>query len=287
MGPDDLVLCSGTLPRGVPFRRAAGRRGRCRFRRHLALGPRLRRGAGRRAERPRPPVHARRPRPGRGRARPGLVVAAGSGRHPHRPPSRPEEVFAFGEDELFRDGRRRGRPVAQRRRRLRWVAGASTRPRRPSPGCADRAPSTGCWCTSNGSRGRRSPTWPRPRDRAEGRPAPNGGLNVDAWHLRPLGDGRPDDLAARSRRTGSWPSSSTTARPKPRPTWWRPRSTTGTFPVRASSTWSASSGALAATGTTAPLGVEVFSDELQTQPPAEAARLAAEATRRVWEAAAR
>jgi sugar phosphate isomerase/epimerase len=42
---------------------------------------------------------------------------------------------------------------------------------------------------------------------------------------------------------------------------------------------------LAASGTTAPLGVEVFNDELQSRPAAEAARLAAQATRRVLAAA--
>ena len=42
---------------------------------------------------------------------------------------------------------------------------------------------------------------------------------------------------------------------------------------------------LAGTGTAAPLGVEVFSDELQARPAAEAAMLAARATRTVLEAA--
>ena len=42
---------------------------------------------------------------------------------------------------------------------------------------------------------------------------------------------------------------------------------------------------LDATGTTAPLGVEVFSDELQARPAAEAALLAARATRTLLEAA--
>jgi sugar phosphate isomerase/epimerase len=42
---------------------------------------------------------------------------------------------------------------------------------------------------------------------------------------------------------------------------------------------------LAATGTTAPLGVEVFNEDLQAHPAVEAALLAGQSTRRVLDAA--
>ncbi len=115
--------------------------------------------------------------------------------------------------------------------------------------------------------------------------APNGGLNVDAWHLVRSG-GRPDDLAAvpgdliLAIQLDDGPAEAE-ANLVEATLHDRDLPGEGEFDLVGLLR------ALAATGTTAPLGVEVFSDELLTRPPAEAARLAAEATRRVWEAAAR
>ena len=88
-------------------------------------------------------------------------------------------------------------------------------------------------------------------DRRNGPAPPNGGLNVDAWHLVRAGCdvGRP---GRRARGRSSSASSSTTARWPPRRTWWRPRCTTGDCPGEGEFDLVGLLRALAATGTTAP-----------------------------------
>ena len=184
MGPDDLVLCSGTLPRQVTFaERLAAALGR-RLRRRLAVGPRLRR------------------RPGRGSAATptcGRCSTTTAWRWPSstrpgggcrgRPTSTStrehdtEDVFRFGEAELFAVADAVGArsvnavdvfggtwTVGRRRRGLRRAVRPGRRartagPHRVAPVVEDPRPGHGA--------GR---SW-----RKAG--APNGGINVDAWHL--------------------------------------------------------------------------------------------------------
>jgi len=110
---------------------------------------------------------------------------------------------------------------------------------------------------------------------------PNGGLNVDAWHLVRSGPasmssarcpgphrGDPARRRAAGPRAQSGRSHLLHARALPGD---------GEFDLPAIV------GALRDTGTTAPVGVEVFSDSLHQLSPEEAARSAAQATRRVME----
>jgi sugar phosphate isomerase/epimerase len=112
---------------------------------------------------------------------------------------------------------------------------------------------------------------------------PNGGLNVDAWHLvrsgTPLSDlaavpGRLilgvqlDDGPAEAERDLVTATLHRRALPGE-----------GEFDLRGIVD------ALRATGTTAPTGVEVFSDTLHERPPSQAAQMAARSTRALLEAA--
>lgn len=111
---------------------------------------------------------------------------------------------------------------------------------------------------------------------------PNGGLNVDAWHLVRSGtrvdDLRkvPGDLIFEIQLDDG-------------PLAAEPNLVEATLHARAlpgdgEFDLPAIVGALKETGTMAPIGVEVFSDSLHRLPPVEAARSAAQATRRVMEA---
>ena len=86
----------------------------------------------------------------------------GAERHPHRPPSRQRGGVRVSARTSCSPWPMPWAPD----RSTPWTSsagrGTSTRPPRPSPGCAAERQSTGWWCTWNGSRGRRSPTWPPP-----------------------------------------------------------------------------------------------------------------------------
>ena len=159
--PGDLVLCSGTLPRTTPFR----------LRLEAAVGGGVRGGllwgrdyAAARAE-------------GYGDADivamladHGLAVAEldpawwwtpGAASFSIPPELDPIDVFRFDERELFRIGELVGARSLNAADVL-GGAGASRRPRPPSPRCATVPQTTACWCISNGWRGRGSPTSPPP-----------------------------------------------------------------------------------------------------------------------------
>ena len=101
---------------------------------------------------------------------------------------------------------------------------------------------------------------------------PNGGLMLDAWHY--FRSGADGSLSVPSRARRSWASSCATRRRHRNPSRSTPRCTSGccraTVSWRCRRCWPTSG----ATGATAPLGVEVFSDVLHALPPQEAGRLA-------------
>ena len=100
MGPDDLVLCAGTLRRG-PASPSAWPRRWGRVHGGVPVGTRLRRGPGRGPERRRPAHHARRPRTGGGGVDPAWWWLPGATEVRIPAEYDTEDVFRFGEDDLF------------------------------------------------------------------------------------------------------------------------------------------------------------------------------------------
>ena len=111
--------------------------------------------------------------------------------------------------------------------------------------------------------------------------APNGGLNVDAWHFTRAGV-KPDELAGVDGQLilgiqlDDGP-------PEPEANLVEATLHARELPGEGGFDLGAIVQALAATGTEAPVGVEVFSDRLHERPAAEAAMSAARATRGVLE----
>ena len=112
---------------------------------------------------------------------------------------------------------------------------------------------------------------------------PNGGLNIDAWHLVRSGV-TVDELrdVPGSLILGVQLDDGPL---EPEPNLIEATLHERTLPGDGAFDLSAIVRALRHTGTTAPIGVEVFSDALHALPAAEAARAAAEATRSVLGAA--
>jgi sugar phosphate isomerase/epimerase len=115
--------------------------------------------------------------------------------------------------------------------------------------------------------------------------APNGGINVDAWHLFRSGSSL-DDLALVPGRLilavqlDDGPS-------EPEPDLIDATLHHRALPGEGAFDLTGLLSTLMATGTTAPLGVEVFNDALQARAPGECALLAADAIRGVWDRSTR
>jgi sugar phosphate isomerase/epimerase len=282
VGPDDLVLCSGTLPRGVPFAERLAAASNAGF---AAISLWGRDYSAARAEglthhdlRSMLDDH-------------GLVVAEvdpawwwlpGAADVRIDPRHDTEEVFRFGEDELFAVAD----AVNARSCNAVDIFGGSwdiDAAAEAFAGLCQRAAEHGLlihleWLP-----------WSKIADLATalqvvGRAAaPNGGVNVDAWHLvrsgTQLGELArvPGDLIL-GIQLNDGPAQAeenlveATLRHRMLPG-------DGEFDLTGLLR------TLAATGTTAPLGVEVFNDGLQALSAAEAARLAGQSIRRVLEAA--
>lgn len=157
MGPDDLVLCSGTLPRGTPFTErvsaaaAAGFTG-------ISLWGRDCAAAHQQGLTDSDMAHML--------ADHGLAVGEldpawwwlPGASEIHIPPELDsEDIFRFGETQLF--AMAEAVELDPSTPSMSSVArGTSMTPPRPSPDCADGQPSTICSFISSGFRGRRSPT---------------------------------------------------------------------------------------------------------------------------------
>ena len=282
MGPDDLVLCSGTLPRGVPYTERLAAASSAGF---AAISLWGRDYAAARAEgltdhdlRSMLDDH-------------GLVVAEvdpawwwlpGAADIHIDPRHDSEDVFRFGEAELF--------AVADA------VGGRSVNAVDVFGGTwtvDDAAEAFAGLCARAAEHGllvhiewlpwSKIPDLTTAVDIVRRAGAPNGGINVDAWHLVRSGT----DLAGLADIPGELilgvqlDDGPAAAEDNLVEATLHHRALPGEGQfdlvglVRT----------LVATGTTAPLGVEVFSDDLQARPAAEAAMLAADATRAVLEAA--
>ena len=150
--------------------------------------------------------------------------------------------------------------------------GPSTRRRRPSPGCATAPRTTACSSTWSSCRGRGSPTWPQP-GRLSMRPT--GPTVVSCSTPGTTSGATPtESCCAPSRARPSSACSCATRRRHPRLIRSTPRCTIGCCRAKGSSRCTTLLADLGATGTAAPLGVEVFSDVLHAQAPGEVGRLA-------------
>src|ERR1700722_13704641 len=282
MGPDDLVLCSGALPRGVPYAERLAAASKAGF---AAVSLWGRDYAAARAEgltdhdlRSMLDDH-------------GLVVAEvgpawwwlpGAADIRIAPRHDSEEVFRFGEDELFAVAD----AVNARSCNAVDIFGGSWDIDAAAEAFAvlcQRAAEHGLLIHLEWLPWSKSPDLATALQVVRLAGAPNGGINVDAWHLvrsgSPLAELAevPGDLIL-GIQLNDGPAAAeenlveATLRHRLLPG-------DGEFDLTGLIR------TLAATGTTAPLGVEVFNDGLQALPAAEAARLAGQSTRRVLEAA--
>ncbi|MGH9097905.1 MAG: sugar phosphate isomerase/epimerase family protein [Acidimicrobiales bacterium] len=280
MGPDDLVLCSGTLPRGVPFAdrlaaaAAAGFAGVSIWGRDYAAA----RGEGLSD----PDLRAM-------LADHGLVVAEldpawwwlpGASEIHIAPEMDAEDVFRFGEVDLFAIADALGARSVNAVDVFGggWDVAAAAE---AFAGLCRRAAEHDLLVHIEWLPWSRIPDLRTAREIVELADQPNGGLNVDAWHLVRSGS-RVDDLRTVPGELifGIQLDDG--------PLEAEPDLVEATLHARALPSdgefdLPAIVGALKETGTTAPIGVEVFSDSLHQLPPAEAARSAAQATRRVME----
>ncbi len=278
MGPDDLVLCSGTLPRGVPFTErlaaasGAGFAAVSLWGRDYAAA----RGEGHSDSDLRALL-----------ADHGLAVAEldpawwwlpGAADVRIDPAHDAEDVFRFGEDDLFSVAD----AVGARSINAVDVFGGTwdlDGAAEALAGLCRRAAEHGLLVHLEWLPWSRIPDLATALEIVRRADAPNGGINVDAWHLvrsaTPLADlaavpGRLvlgvqlDDGPAAAERDLVTATLHERALPGE-----------GEFDLRGILD------ALRATGTSAPTGVEVFSDALHARPAAEAALLAAQATRAV------
>ncbi len=282
MGPDDLVLCSGTLRRGVPF---AERLSAALVAGFTAISLWGRDYAAARAEglsdsdlRLMLDDH-------------GLAVAEvdpawwwlPGASEVHFPPEMDtEDVFCFGEAELF--------AVADA------VGGRSLNAVDVFGGrwdLDDAAEAFAGLCTRAAEHGllvhiewlpwSKIPDLGSALEVVRRADQPNGGINIDAWHLV-----RSDtDLEALARVPGEliMGIQLDDGPVEPEDNLVEATLHHRSLPGQGEFDLPAMVGAVLATGTTAPIGVEVFSDSLHRLPAAEAARRAAQATRQVVEQA--
>ena len=280
MGPDDLVLCAGTLPRGVPFAERLAVAADAGFRYISLWGRDI---AAARAEgRSDADLRAMLADHGLGVAEvdPAWWWLPGAAEVRIDPAFDTEEVFRFGEDELLA----MAGAVGARSLNAVDVFGGPW-------GVDDAAEAFAGLCARAAEHDllvhiewlpwSKIPDLDTARAIVETAGAPNGGLNIDAWHLVRAGV-RLEELAAvpgdriLAIQLDDGPAAAeenlveATLHHRRLPG-------EGEFDlVRLLRT-------LAATGTTAPLGVEVFSDALHELGPLEAARRAADTTRTILE----
>ncbi|HEY1989014.1 MAG TPA: sugar phosphate isomerase/epimerase [Acidimicrobiales bacterium] len=281
MGPGDLVLCSGTLPRNLPFAdrlaaaAAAGFAGVSIWGRDYAAA----RHEGLRDSDLRAML-----------AEYGLVVAEldpawwwlpGASEMHIAPEIDTEDVFRFGEAELFAIADALGARSVNAVDVFGggWDVAAAAE---AFAGLCRRAAEHDLLVHIEWLPWSRIPDLRTALEIVQLADQPNGGLNVDAWHLVRSGT-RVDDLR---KVPGDLIFG---IQLDDGPLAAEPNLVEATLHARAlpgdgEFDLPAIVGALKETGTMAPIGVEVFSDSLHRLPPVEAARSAAQATRRVMEA---
>ncbi len=280
MGPDDLVLCSGTLPRGVPFAErlaaaaGAGFAGVSIWGRDYAAA--RHEGLSDSDLRSMLADH-------------GLVVAEldpawwwlpGASEIHIAPEVDAEDVFRFGETDLFAiaDGLGARSINAVDVFGGDWDVAAAAE---AFAGLCRRAAEHDLLVHIEWLPWSMIPDLRTALEIVELADQPNGGLNVDAWHLVRSGT----SVAELRKVPGDFILG---IQLDDGPLAAEPNLVEATLHARAlpgdgEFDLPAILGALMETGTTAPVGVEVFSDSLHQRSPAEAARSAAQATRRVME----
>ena len=280
MGPDDLVLCAGTLPRGVPFAERLSVAADAGFRYVSLWGRDI---AAARAEgRSDADLRAMLADHGLGVAEvdPAWWWLPGAAEVRIDPAFDTEEVFRFGEEELLA----MAGAVGARSLNAVDVFGGPW-------GVDDAAEAFAGLCARAAEHGllvhiewlpwSKIPDLATARAIVEAAGAPNGGLNIDAWHLVRAGV-RLEDLAAvpGHRILGIQLDDGPAAAEENlvEATLHHRR-----LPGEGEFDLVGLLRTLAATGTTAPLGVEVFSDTLHELGPLEAARRAADTTRTILE----
>jgi len=278
LGPDDLVLCSGTLPRAVPFAQ--------RLQAASGAGYRAISLWGRDYDAARHEGHTDADLVAM-LADAGLAVAEldpvwwwtpGADTFSIPPELDPVDVFRFGEDELFRIGE----VLGARSVNAADVVGGTW-------SVDDAAEAFAALCDRAAARGLLVHlewlAWSRIPDLETALAVvaladrPNGGLNVDMWHCARTGTSATDLLAVPGDRVLAVQVDDGPAEPEDdlveATLHARLLPGDGAFDLVGYLQ------ALRTIGVRAPIGVEVFSDDLHTLGPAEAARRAARSTRAV------
>jgi sugar phosphate isomerase/epimerase len=270
LGPADLVLCSGTLPRHTPFRDRVGAAAAAGYR-AISLWGRDYQAARDEGYTDADLVALLEDH--------GLVVAEldpvwwwtpGAAQFSIPPELDPIDVFRFGEAELFRVGE----VLGARSVNAADVIGGDW-------SLADAAACFAALCDRAAERGLLVHlewlAWSRVPEVVTLADRPNGGLNIDTWHCARTGTSAADLLAVPGDRVLAIQVDDGPAEAEDNlieaTLHLRLLPGDGAFDL------SGYLGALRTIGARAPVGVEVFSDELHALGPAEAARRAARATR--------
>jgi sugar phosphate isomerase/epimerase len=278
LGPEDLVLCSGTLPRNVPFLE--------RLRAASAAGYRAVSLWGRDYEAARQEGH--------GDADMvamlddhGLAVAEldpvwwwtpGAGSFSIPPELDPVDVFRFGEDELFRIGEVLGARSVNAADVLGgdWSVDDAAE---AFAALCDRAAGRGLLVHLEWLAWSRIPDLDTALAVVTGADRPNGGLNIDMWHCARAGTTAADLRAVPGARVLAVQVDDGPGRPEA--DLVEATLHARLLPGEGDFDLPGYLGALRAIGARAPVGVEVFSDDLHALGPAMAAERAADATRAV------
>jgi sugar phosphate isomerase/epimerase len=282
MGPDDLVLCSGTLRRGVPFAERLSAASAAGF---TAVSLWGRDYAAARAEglsdadlRLMLDDHGL----GVAEVDPAWWWLPGASEVRFPPGMDTEDVFCFGETELFAVadavGGRSLNAVDVFGGEWNLDAAAEA-----FAGLCGRAAEHGLLVHIEWLPWSKIPDLESALEVVRRAGRPNGGINVDAWHLVRSGT----DLEALAQVPGELIMGIQLDDGPAQPEDNLVEATLHhrALPGQGEFDLPAIVGAVLATGTTAPIGVEVFSDSLHQLPAAEAARQAAQTTRRVIEQA--
>jgi sugar phosphate isomerase/epimerase len=280
MGPDDLVLCAGTLPRGVPFAERLAAASGAGFRYVSLWGRDI---AAARAEGHNDiDIRSMLADHGLGVAEvdPAWWWLPGAADVQIDPAFDTEQVFRFGEHELLT----MAEAVGARSLNAVDVFGGTwsvDEAAEAFAGLCSRAAEHGLLVHIEWLPWSRIPDLTTARSVVEGAGAPNGGLNIDAWHLVRAGVTLeelatvPGDLVLGIQLDDG----PLTAEPNLVEATLHERR----LPGEGEFDLTGLLGTLAAIGTTAPLGVEVFSDALHELGPSEAARRAAVTTLAILE----
>jgi sugar phosphate isomerase/epimerase len=282
MGPDDLVLCSGTLRRGIPFAERLSAASAAGFTAVSLWGRDY--GAARAEGLSDADLRLMLDDHGLGVAEvdPAWWWLPGASEVHFPPEMDTEDVFCFGEAELFAVAD----AVGGRSLNAVDVFGGRW-------GLDDAAEAFAGLCTRAAEHGllvhiewlpwSKIPDLESALEVVRRADQPNGGINIDAWHLVRSGT----DLEALARVPGEMIMGIQLDDGPAQPEDNLVEATLHhrALPGQGEFDLPAIVGAVLATGTTAPIGVEVFSDSLHELPAAEAARQAARATRAVIEQA--